>query len=304
MTSTPKFSNVQRFSLGNAELCVIEIPDKDYLTLRFLVDTDADCRLHWGLERSLGSWRRPAPWMWPPQTQTFNECAVQSPFLVDSQGKKRIDLRLNLTEGWRNLAFVLFFPGTGRWGKHAGQDFGLALPRLPIECSASTVLDGQTKSDAGVKYDFELEDQAVLKAVVEEMDGAFRVLLASDFPPPLVLHWGLSQRSQNTWRIPPAESRPPGSRVFDGEAVRTPFLEREGVRWLELALPKTGEPSILQGIRFVLFQPDGNRWLKAHGQDMFLPLQPAVMEHSGDRISHHELAETIINAELERILGP
>lgn len=31
---------------------------------------------------------------------------------------------------------------------------------------------------------------------------------------------------------------------------------------------------------------------------MFLPLQPAVMEHSGDRISHHELAETIINAEI------
>jgi alpha-glucan,water dikinase len=294
----PKVSSEQRFNVGEMELRVLEIPHHDRLMLRFVVETDADCRLHWGLERRVGLWHRPAPSMWPPQTQGFNEHAVQSPFVEESQGKKSLELHLDLAQGWRYLPFVLFFPERARWGKHAGQDLRLTLPRLPTKCSAREMLGTQTGSDAWAKYDFELDHQESLVAAVKELDEAFRLLLACDAQPPLFLHWGLSRGAQRAWQIPPEESRPPASIVFDGKAVRTPFVEHEGVRWLELTLPKKGEPSVLRGVHFVLFQPDDGRWLKVHGQDMFLPLQSAIEDNPEKDISRRELVEQIMRAEV------
>ena len=84
--------------------------------------------------------------------------------------------------------------------------------------------------------------------------------------------------------------------------MRTPFLERDGLSWLELEFPySTTEETRHQGINFVLYQPDTARWLKNDGRDMYLPLLPDT--GTDDRLGAESMwqrAEQIIQAETGR----
>ena len=81
------------------------------------------------------------------------------------------------------------------------------------------------------------------------------------------MHWGIQDRPRSSWKQPSAAQRPADTIEFGDKAVRTPFEDRDGLRWLTSTFPIDDEPS---GIGLVLFQPDSGRWLKPRGGDLFL----------------------------------
>ncbi|MFZ0257419.1 MAG: PEP/pyruvate-binding domain-containing protein [Gammaproteobacteria bacterium] len=285
---------------GDAHLRVAKQIAADRLRLTFSLESDEECRLHWGLERRGASWHQPPPSCWPAQTEPFNNQAVQTLFVPASQGGRRLELELDLREGWRGVPFVLYFPAAGRWVKNGRCDFHVALPVPPGQPLAEAILAAASDGSHWRRERFDLGNGDFLWAAVAEKSGtAVQVLLACDAEGPLSLHWGLAERFPGEWRLPLVAARPAGSILFDNKAVHTPFGERDGVRWLELTLQEPRENVPLRGLDFVLYQPQTQRWLKAGGQDMHLAL--VEMHDEGLAIQssdQHRLVETITGAEM------
>nr|MBS0020956.1 hypothetical protein [Gammaproteobacteria bacterium] len=290
----------QQLVMEDVRLRVAKQMEADRLRLIFSLESDEECRLHWGLERRDAGWHQPPPLCWPAQTEPFNDHAVQTLFVPASQGERRLELELDLREGWRGVPFVLYFPQAGRWVKNGRRDFRVAVPPPPGQPSAQAVLAAASGDSDWRRESFELGNGDFLWAAVAEKPGtAAQVLLACDVEGPLWLHWGLAERFPQEWRLPPAEACPAASMLFDQKAVRTPFGERDGVRWLELTLKGPRENVPWRGLDFVLYQPQAQRWLKAGGQDMHLTL--VAMRDEGLAIQSPEqqrLAEAIIGAEV------
>jgi alpha-glucan,water dikinase len=289
-----------QFFAGDVRLRVAEQMEANRVRLTFTLESDDECRLHWGLERRDGGWRRPPESCWPAQTQPFNNHAVQSPFVPRAENGTSVEFELDLREGWRGVPFVLYFPAVRRWVKDGRRDFRIALPRPAEQPSAEGVLAAASSEGDWRRVRFDLGNGDFLAAAVaEQPETTVQVLLACDAEAPLWLHWGLAARFPHEWCLPPAEVRPAGSILFDNKAVRTPFGERGGVRWLELTLKGLRENVPLRGFNFVIHQPQLERWLKADGQDMHLALAKATYEEVASRSGQqHHLAEAIIGAEV------
>ena len=90
---------------------------------------------------------------------------------------------------------------------------------------------------------------------------------------------------------------PDGTLVANQLAVTTPFGEREGCADLELVLPPTGEAAAPSGLRFVLLQPEENRWLKSGGQDLYCPLFREPLDPRLTSSSQQALVQQIVAAE-------
>ncbi len=287
------------FIADRTRLKVSERREERRLTLGFRIYTDRDCRLHWGLGRLGRDWHRPPESYWPVQTEPFNNNAVQTPFALNLQGERTVEVHLDLSQGWRSLPFVLYFPESKRWLNNGRRDFRITLPRPAGIPSARAVLEALSNEGDWRKQNFDLGDDEFLATAVLETKDVLRVLLACDAQGPLLLHWGLAQRFRREWLLPPPQMRPEGSTVFDAKAIRTRFEERDGVRCLEMAFEKGHGGDPLRGIDFVLYQPEENRWLKASGQDMHLPLLEETYEEvSLEADAHKGLAEAIIAAEV------
>jgi alpha-glucan,water dikinase len=148
------------------------------------------------------------------------------------------------------------------------------------------------------------EDAELLIAIVgrpgaDRQKSPKRLLLVSDLEGPLLLHWGLSRRGQNNWQQPSDDLRPAGTSVFDQNAVRSPFEERDGLRWLEIELK---DPATLPGLSCVLFQPNIDRWHKHRGGNIFIPLgrRAARPQEPLSETEYEQLFETIIEAETKK----
>ena len=126
-----------------------------------------------------------------------------------------------------------------------------------------------------------------------------RVHLACDAESPLVLHWGMAWRFRHEWQLPPEPFRPTGTTLFDQQAVRTPFAERDGLQYLELEFAKSAEDPGPRGMKFVLYQPEHAAWLKSNGQEMLPPTLSAAVRAipvcPPPRLC--DLAEQIVGAE-------
>jgi len=99
-----------------------------------------------------------------------------------------------------------------------------------------------------------------------------RVSLVCNARGPLVLQWGLAWRFPSEWLLPPEDARPPGSSLFQQQAVRSPFVERDGLQWLDWEWRQPSGASWPCGLRCVL-QGRDNAWLKSGGCDLYLPLR-------------------------------
>jgi alpha-glucan,water dikinase len=271
------------------------------VTLAFLIDTDADCRLHWGLGRVGGGWRCPPKACWPAHTEPFDRHAVQSPFAPNLTGESTLEIPLELSPAWHNLLFVLYFPQTKRWVKDGRKDFCIPLPRSARVPSAKDVLAARVSTGAWQRKDFDLGYGESLATAVSDGEERVRVLLACDLEGPLTLHWGLAERFRHEWRLPPPQMRPAGSEVFDTRAVHTPFAEKDGVRWLEMAFTKPTGDAPMRGMDFVLYQPQGRRWVKAGGKDMHLPLLEKTYDDAPlETTAQKRVADEIVSSELGR----
>ncbi len=290
--------------LGNG-LSVASVHDGNRLTFVVGLKTGSECVLHWGLSRDRGAWQRPPDDCWPQGTSAFNAQAVDTPFRVNPKGDKEVAIHLELPCRWDNLLFVLFFPREKRWLNNGGKDFSIRLPkadgaaRSPEEALTSWVQDS-----GAARQVLPLDGGGQLAVASWSTSEAVRVRMACDASPPLLLHWGLAWQFRQEWRLPSENFRPAGTAIFDPKAARTPFGERDGLRYLELDFPMVGEPPDStgrlrpRGLNFVLYEPETAGWLKSGGKDMYLPLCGGPVDPRLSSPKLRDLAEQIVDAEM------
>jgi alpha-glucan,water dikinase len=269
------------------------------LELTVGVHAASDCVLHWGLSRRPGAaWRRPPEAAWPQGSQPVDGQAVRSPLSANGNGLREATIHLDLPRPERKLAFVLHFPRENRWVKNGASDFSVPLPPAPgAPATPEEALAAWVPHADAARQAFALDSGERLAAATATTPEAVRVWLACDAEAPLLLHWGLAQRFRHEWQLPPEEHRPSGTTDADAQAARTPFRERDEMQYLELTFPKPADGPGPRGMRFVLFQPEGGRWLKSGGKDLCLPLFHAPADPRLGSARLGDVAEQIVAAE-------
>jgi alpha-glucan,water dikinase len=105
-----------------------------------------------------------------------------------------------------------------------------------------------------------------------------------------LLHWGLTGAGAGGWQMPPKANWPEGTKPFDTQAVRTPFLAANGGGRIVITLPSG---ACYRAVEFVLFFPDEERWDNNDGRNYRIEIS------EGGR-PLHALADEIIRAETSR----
>lgn len=166
----------------------------------------------------------------------------------------------------------------------------LAYPSSPEQAVAAWL------RDAGHRETHTLDGGQRLALATSATGDVVRVHLACDATAPLLLHWGIARVFAHEWELPPEDSRV-GMVASDQHAVRTPFTERDGLRYLELQFRRPAAGPGPRGMKFVLYQPDGSRWLKSAGKDLYVTLFQNVPDARVGSPKSWELAERIVAAE-------
>jgi alpha-glucan,water dikinase len=125
---------------------------------------------------------------------------------------------------------------------------------------------------------FDVPEFGRLVIAVAEKEDRYEVFGISDIAGPLVLHWGIAQRSPHEWLEPPESWRLPAATRRDGNSAETPFVSLDGSRQLELSIPKTNAPL---GVQFVLKQGTEGRWLKHQGGNFSIPIRASSQSVAG-----------------------
>src|SRR5438034_2650182 len=286
---------VEELITGRADLWlgVEKKSTTDGIELTFRLRSSGNYVLHWGLAR-----RRPGPWQAPPatvcpsDTRSFSKEAVQTPF-SSHDAERQIVIRLDGKLKTPFLAFDLFCPDTQRWENNHGKDYYLSLPELQSNApQPAAVLDGEIQGTEILdRKVFPLDSGEELAVAVTRSGDHSQILLLSDAASPLVLHWGVPERTRFQWRPPRSEWCPPGTVAFDDHAVQTPFDEWQQLRRLKLEIRNSGAPP---GIGFLLHQTATGQWLKCRGQNLYVSVAPRAESTAG----LSPLAEQIVEGEM------
>lgn len=252
---------------SGVKLLVEKRSEPRHIELLLRAQTPKPCVLHWGIRtKEQTAWRSlPRP-QWPPGTMAAGNDAMQTPFTLQN-GESRVTIALSPTSASEIVEFVLFFPEEGHWDNNARRNYQITVsgppkPQVPV----MELLKAQVgTAEVRVERSFEVENQGSLAAAVTKSQEGYRVLLWSDIPGVLALHWGIARRSPQEWLQPPESVRPPGTTLWGGQTTQTPFESHGGINRLELNFPE-GEAPL--GISFVLKQGADGRWLK-HRQGNF-----------------------------------
>ncbi len=275
---------------------VTQTPNGNRLALTVALAANTECVLHWGLSRRAdGPWIRPPDSSWPEGSTPGPGEAVRTPFAAAKPGERNVTIQLPLPCPANRLAFVVHLPRENRWIKSGGKDFF-----VPLRKSASAVTPDEALRrwvpEEGFRKVFALDGNEQLAVVRWRTPEGLRVGLACSAEGPLQLHWGLAWQFQHEWQQPPERFRPAGTVPFDPKAVRTPFRDREGLQYLELNFPCSGEADGPRGLWFLPCQPEENVWFKSSGKDLYLPLfEQAPDARLPSRLG--DLAEQVVGAE-------
>jgi hypothetical protein len=110
-----------------------------------------------------------------------------------------------------------------------------------------------------------------------ESNGQVQVFLRTEAAKRPLLHWGLRNNGEASWRLPPPSSWPEGSKTCAEAAVESPFTTQGGEHRLEIDLDKGADFS---SIDFALFFPDQNRWDNNRGKNYQIAIsasrQPSI----------------------------
>lgn len=262
-----------------------------------------DCILHWGLARhSAGKWTRPPRSCWPEGTTVFDELAVRTPFVRLPNAEAEICFSLPLISVWTTIEFVLFFPASGTYFKNRRYDFTFPLP-LPGS-AAKVEITQQAAEDAlaqwmpgeGWRHKFQLDSGHELAVCRIMEDDLCRVGLVCNTPLPLSLHWGISGAFNSGWFLPDTAYWPDGTVAFDDKAVRSPFLAREGLAWLELRIP--GGTDAPEGLQLLLYQPGEDLWIKYNNNDLSIQLFVKTFETPFVDPALAEFARVVVSCEV------
>lgn len=289
------------FSAAGAPLVVTTTNGSDRYQITLDLKTAADAVLHWGVAPRPGAaWRCPPRDWWPEGTVPVDAAAVRTPFArgAGQEGKLTIPLAELPPRG--GLAFVLHLPRENRWVKNGTSDFYVELPRGDKAPPPPEEALRRWAPEAGSCQVFPLHSGDRVAAGVRAGAERLRVTLVTDAEAPVLLHWGVAEKRRHEWKLPPEETWPAGTTPFDDQAVQTPLVEREGLRWLELTFRRPQAGAGPRGLHGVLFQPATGTWLKTAGGDLFVPLFQEAAVDSRLPGQLLELADEIIEAETGR----
>jgi alpha-glucan,water dikinase len=259
------------------------------------------CMLHWGLRHGVQrEWRVPPRSVWPPGTRPFGQNAVQTPF-SRQDGQAGVIIRLSPPSAYASLDFVLFFPDEGRWDNNEGRNYQVLLPTA--EQAPSSVIDVLHELTGAeimaFERIFEIEERGRLAVAVAKVERSYRVVLLSDIPGALILHWGIAQQSPHEWLLPPESMRGPDTTVWQDHTAQTRFGLHRGYNALRLELPESEAPL---GIQFVLrHEQDGGRWINYRGGNFYVPVHVGLPKPTflgAEQLA--ELADQIVRAEMAR----
>ena len=275
--------------------------DDRRLEIVFRSDKPRSCWLHWGLRRpDVSEWLLPPHPLWPKGTRVFGPNAVQSPFFLSENGHPSVVIRLSAPVDYSHVEFVLFFPDQDRWDNNNGKNYQVRLSG-PEPASVSPpqelarLID---RREVCFQHNYDLSGVAQLAVAVVKAEHRYQVLLCSNLPGPLVLHWGVAHHYPHEWFLPSVDCRPPGTVLWQNASAQTPFAETNGLRQMTIEFSAAAAPL---GIQFVLLQPALGRWWK-DGSGNFCLLIHGVSQPSATALTEDlaKLAAEIIQAEVQR----
>jgi alpha-glucan,water dikinase len=270
----------------------------DGIEVSLQMERGRKCLLHWGVRSHPGApWEVPPNWVWPEGSLPFDKAAVQTPF-VWQNGEGRITIRFDRSTNFSSIDFALFFPEADCWDNNSGSDYQIKIPK-PDRLSRPELeaLLRKGKDSAPLyEYTHILENGGLLGVSVEKNEKGYRLMLITDLPGPLTLHWGLTRTSRYGWTLPPPSLWPAGTTVFQKKAAQSPFVDKGQFRELRLVFLRPEAP---MGISFVLQEVQTRRWLKEQGRNLFVPVAVAsdFQASTGDSVLAH-LTQEIIEKEM------
>ena len=271
----------------------------DQLEVSIQSPANKRCLLHWGVRHhTQHEWGMPPKALWPQGTQPVGQSAVQTPFSKQN-GQIGVVIRLSPPSAYAFLDFALFFPEDGRWDNNDGRNYQIVLakPQPPAAAPLAALHAQIGAEEATFERVFDIEGQGQLAVAVTRIEDRYRVSFLSDISGPLILHWGIAQRSPTEWLLPSESMRGPGTTVSQERAAQTPFVRQEGLNALRLEFPQQEAPL---GIQFVLRQgEDGARWIKWRGGNFYVPVKVILPKASAPVMAQLAgLADEIIRAEM------
>ena len=279
---------------SGVDLAISFTEEDGKVTLRIVPVQSTDAVMHWG---GIGAreqpWRLPDSKGWPTGSEPHGSQAVRTPLA----GRGPLDpvvIRLDASEELVAIEFVLHHFREDRWDDHAGHNYRVELPRSVAERRLSQ----QARAVVGEPVTNELveaiEQNARVAVVSAKRGTGMVVAVVTDYPAELLLHWGVA-RDWHQWTAPPAPMQPEGSETLGNAAARTRFTKRGGVQVVALEVAGTEE---LHGVRFVLYDPKADRWIRRGGADFFVRM-PGV---AGPSLSREltGIADAIVEHEANR----
>jgi alpha-glucan,water dikinase len=244
--------------------------------IAFSVEAGPPCVLHWGMRLpQQAEWELPPRPSWPEGSQQAGHNAVQTSFPA-TKGERRVVIKLAAPVSYSALEFVLFYPEQGRWDNNGQRNYQVVLSATGAPAvSVAQIIREQLSSEKVVfERVFELENQRQLAVAVSKSDHRFRLVMVSDLPEPLVLHWGVARRSPYEWLLPPVALRPAATAITQNNAAQTPFTRQDQVNRLSLEFPEAEAPL---GIPCVL-KTESGRWIKDRRTNFYIPVQRSQLE--------------------------
>jgi len=102
------------------------------------------------------------------------------------------------------------------------------------------------------------------------------VVVTTDIPGRLLLHWGFESADGGSWKLPASEHWPEHTIEYKRRALQTPFVEySNGSVKQRIAVPVRSEDVTKHGagyLNFVIKDEESGRWFDVHGGNFHIPL--------------------------------
>ncbi len=114
-----------------------------------------------------------------------------------------------------------------------------------------------------------IRDHIRLLIEKRDSDNLYEILIRMQSKVNCCLHWGMSKKIGETWKIPSISNGPPGSIAFGESAIQTPFRRVDGENRITIKLDK--ELGFFN-LNFAIFYPDSNKWDNNNGKNYHIEL--------------------------------
>lgn len=121
------------------------------------------------------------------------------------------------------------------------------------------------------KYTINVETVMASTSVGGE-DSGRTVVVTTDIPGRLLLHWGLEAADGGSWKLPSSASWPEGTSEYKRRALQTPFAENSNGTVKQRVEIPVGAGESAGYLNFVIKETESGRWYDIHGGNFHIPL--------------------------------